>query len=304
MKLLFKEEGFSPDIKKIIGIVDADLPWVKMRASLEIATDEIVDIIGIENYSSITVDNVPEDKKRFYELVRFAVAFKSYIIYAPTADVAMTNKGRTMRRDEYEVGAFEWQIANHDESLERFYYKHMNLLLKYMVKNNLIIELEKFKHSDLIVSGLSDFERHYGISDSYFLYLNLLPGIREFEELELYPRVGIELYENRVELKDKKLLYNYSQKAAVYYAIEWGLRHLDFQMFPKSIVRNTESSKNSKTAKYTFMPAELALVFEKDSERYMKKIENEMTSFRVVVPSENFNLPELDFDDDDKFVST
>lgn len=304
MKLLFKEEGFSPDIKKIIGIVDADLPWVKMRASLEIATDEIVDIIGIENYSSITVDNVPEDKKRFYELVRFAVAFKSYIIYAPTADVAMTNKGRTMRRDEYEVGAFEWQIANHDESLERFYYKHMNLLLKYMVKNNLIIELEKFKHSDLIVSGLSDFERHYGISDSYFLYLNLVPGIREFEELELYPRVGIELYENRVELKDKKLLYNYSQKAAVYYAIEWGLRHLDFQMFPKSIVRNTESSKNSKTAKNTFMPAELALVFEKDCERYMKKIENEMTSFRVVVPSENFNLPELDFDDDDKYVST
>lgn len=305
MKLLFKEEGFSPDIKKIIGIVDADLAWVKMRPSLEIATDEILDIIGIENYNSITVDVIPADKERFYELVRFAVAFKAYMTYAPTGDVAMTNKGRTMRRDEYEVGAFEWQIANHDESLERFYYKHMNLLLKYMVKNNLIIELEKFNHSDLIVSGLSDFEKHYGISDSYFLYLNLIPGIREFEEMELYPRIGKELYEDRAELKDKKLLYNYSQKAAVYYSIEWGLRHLDFQMFPKSIVRNTDSAKNSKTsAKNTFIPAELALVFEKDCERYLRKIESEMTAFRVVIPSDTFSLPDLDFDEDDKFVST
>jgi len=213
----------------------------------------------------------------------------------------MTNKGRTMRRDEYEVSAFEWMLTNHNESLESFYYKHMNLLVKFMVKENLTVTLDKFKHSDLIVPSLELFEKHYGLNDSYFLYLNLLPGIREFEDLEMFSRIGKELYENRAALKLKTVLYNYLQKAAVYYAIEWGLRHIDIQMFPKSIVRNTDTKSGSKTS---LLPSELALVFEKDFKRYIQKVENEMTAFRVTVPGEDFRLPDLDFDVDDNFIST
>lgn len=304
MKLLFKNEGFSASIKKLLGIIDADLAWEKLKQPLEIATDEIVDIIGENNYESISGEIVPDGLQRFFELVKYAIAWKAYMMYAPTADLAMTNKGRTMRRDEYEVGAFEWQIANHDASLQVFFYKHMNLLLKFMVKNNLIINLEKFNHSGLIVPGLSEFERHYGLNDSYFLYLNLLPGIREFEELELYPRIGSELFENRALLKEKKMLYNYCQKAAVYFAIEWGLRHLDIQMFPKSIVRSTDSSSTKNSKNSNLVPAELALVFEKDCERYLKKIESEISSFRAPLPDAEFRLPDLDFTDDDNFVST
>ncbi|AZA49576.1 hypothetical protein EG346_15935 [Chryseobacterium carnipullorum] len=303
MKLLFKQEGFPQDIKKVIGIIDADLSWDRLRPSLEIATDEIVDIIGENNYSTINVETVPEGSQRFFELVKFAIAFKAYMHYAPTGDLAMTNKGRTMRRDEYEVGAFEWQISNHNESLERFFYKHMNLLFKFMVKNNLIINLEKYKHDALIVPTLAEFEAHYGLNESYFLYLNLLPGLREFEDLEMLSRIGEDLYNDRNALKDKKVLHNYLQKSAVYYSIEWGLRHLDIQMFPKSILRSTESSEGSKS-KSALLPTDLALIFEKDCNRYLKKVENEMTSFRVTVPSEDFRLPDLDFDDDDNFVST
>lgn len=121
MKMLFKQENFSQDFKKTVGIVDADLSWDKIRPSLELATDDIIEIIGLDNYDLISGDIIPESFQRFSELVRFAIAFKSYILYAPTGDLAMTNKGRTMRRDDYEVGAFEWQIANHNESLERFF---------------------------------------------------------------------------------------------------------------------------------------------------------------------------------------
>ncbi|KFF24759.1 hypothetical protein IW16_17645 [Chryseobacterium vrystaatense] len=305
MKLLFNQEGFSQDIKKVIGIIDADLSWDRMRPSLEIATDEIVDIIGETNYTTISAEVIPEGQQRFFELVRFAIAFKAYMHYAPTGDLAMTNKGRTMRRDEYEVGAFEWQISNHNESLERFFYKHMNLLFKFMVKNSLIINLEKYKHNTLIVPTLAEFETHYGLNESYFLYLNLLPGLREFEDLEMLSRIGEVLYNDRNALKDKKVLYNYLQKSSVYYSIEWGLRHLDIQMFPKSIFRSTESSGGiSPKSKTGPLPSELALVFEKDYHRYLKKVENEMTSFRVTVPSDDFRLPELDFDNDDNFVST
>jgi hypothetical protein len=302
MDLLFKEEGFSPDIKKVIGIVDADLAWVKMRPSLEIATDEIVDIIGTDNYVLISQDPVLPVHQRFYELVRFAIAFKAYILYAPTGDLAMTNKGRTMRRDDHEVGAFEWQIANHNESLERFFYRHMNLLVKYMVKNNLVINLEKFRHQNLIVPKLSDFEKHYGLNDSYFLYLNLLPGLQEFEDLEMFPRIGKELYEDRISLKENRILFNYCQKAAVYFALEWGLRHIDIQMFPKSIMRSTERTGSKDSS--AILPAELALQFEKDCERYLKKIESQMTNYRVTIPGEEFRLPDLDFGEDDSFVST
>ncbi|WP_315056843.1 DUF6712 family protein [Chryseobacterium indoltheticum] len=305
MEMLFKETGFSPEFKSVIGIVDSDLAWIKMKPALEIATDEIIDIIGEQNYTSINVDEVPQEQKRFYDLVKRAIAWKAYIHYAPTGDLAMTNKGRTMRRDEYEVGAFEWQIANHNESLESFYYKHMNLLLKFMIKNNLTINLDKYNHSDLIIPSLSKFEKHYGLNDSYFLYLNLLPGIRDFVELEMFSRIGKELYDDRFALKEKTILFNYLQKAAVYYAIEWGLRHLDIQMFPKSIMRQTNSSTSSKSdLKSQLLPSELAMVFEKDFNRYIQKVESEMTSFRVTIPGDDFRLPDLDFDENDNFIST
>lgn len=305
MRMLFEEIGFPIDFKSVVGIVDSDLSWIKMKPSLEIATDEIVDIIGEQNYDSINVSEIPQDKSRFYDLVRRAIAWKAYMHYAPTGDLAMTAKGRTMRRDEHEVGAFEWQIANHNESLESFFYKHMNLLLKFMVKNNLTINLDKYRHSGLIVSSLPEFEKHYGLNDSYFLYLNLLPGIREFEDLEMLSRIGIDLYDNRVALKEKTILYNYLQKAAVYYAIEWGLRRIDIQMFPKSIMRQTNSSSNSKSnLKSQLLPSELALVFETDFKRYIQRAESEMSSFRVTIPGEDFKLPDFDFDEDDNFIST
>lgn len=304
MEMLFKEQGFSSDFKSVIGIVDADLAWIKMRPSLEIATDDIIEIIGQDNYDLLNVDQLPEENKRFYDLVKRAIAFKAYIHYAPTGDLAMTNKGRTMRRDEYEVGAFEWQISNHNDSLESFFYKHMNLLVKFMVQNNLTINLDKYNHKNLIVPSLELFEKHYGINDSYFLYLNLLPGLREFEDLEMLSRVGQELYDDRSELKGKTVLYNYLQKAAVYYSIEWGLRHIDIQMFPKSVLRATDSGVSKNSTKSSLLPSELALVFEKDFLRYIKKAESEMSSFRVTIPGDDFKLPELDFDENDNFIST
>ena len=173
-----------------------------------------------------------------------------------------------------------------------------------MVQNNLTINLDKYNHKNLIVPSLELFEKHYGINDSYFLYLNLLPGLREFEDLEMLSRIGQELYDDRAELKGKTVLYNYLQKAAVYYSIEWGLRHIDIQMFPKSVLRATDSGVSKNSTKSSLLPSELALVFEKDFLRYIKKAESEMTSFRVTIPGEDFKLPELDFDENDNFIST
>ncbi|PWN67603.1 DUF6712 family protein [Chryseobacterium oncorhynchi] len=306
MKFLFKPEDFQKDFKKTVGIVDADMSWDRTRPALVLATDEIIEIIGDDNYNLLSAEPLAPENKEFFDLVKFAVAFKSYIHYAPTGDLSMTNKGRVMRRDDFEVSAFEWQIDTHNNSLKHFYFKHLNLLLKFMVKNNMTIGLIKFQHSKLIVPSLPEFEKHYGLNDSYFLYLNLLPALREFEELEMRPRISSDLYQNRTQLKDKVDLYNICQKAAVYYAITWGLRHLDIQMFPESIVRSTgNASKKNNSVNSQLMPSELALQFEADYEKYLLKIENEMSNLtKPERKLEEFRLPDLDFSDDDNFVST
>lgn len=305
MKFLFKQEDFQKEFKKTVGIVDADMSFDRTRPALTLATDEIIEIIGENNYNLISEEPLAPENKDFFDLVKFAVALKAYIHYAPTGDLSMTNKGRVMRRDDYEVSAFEWQITAHDNSLKHFYFKHLNLLLRFMVKNNLVINMAKYQHSSLIVPTLPEFEKHYGLNDSYFLYLNLLPALREFEELELRPRIG-DLYGNRNQLKEKVILYNYCQKSAVYYAITWGLRRLDIQMFPESIVRSTgNASKRNAAADSQLMPAELALQFEADFEKYLLKIENEVSNLtRPERKLEEFRLPDLDFTDDDNFVST
>lgn len=168
MDLLFAKNNFSAEFKELLGFVDADIRFARLKSALQSATDEIVDLISETTYQQLLS---PSPDAEMLELVKYAIALKAYIIYAPTADLAVTNNGRLMRRDDHTVSAFEWQIEANQEALENLYYRHLDRLLKYMQKNNITINLKKYDSIGLFIPDLETFETVFnigGVSSTLF----------------------------------------------------------------------------------------------------------------------------------------
>lgn len=298
--LLFSKDTFSAELKELLGFVDADIRFNRMKPSVEIATDEIIDLVGRQVYLGLLEDNRDEE---FYALVKYAIALKGYMLYAPTADLSVTNNGRLMRRDEHTVSAFEWQIEANDEALENLYYRHLDRLLRYMVAGGIKINLEKYNHSDLIVPSLEAFESFYPINGSHYLYLKLLPALKEFEQNELLPRMG-KFLEDRQKLEREGIWY-LLQSSSVKYAMAWGLKRLNLQLFPKGVVQVHKS--NAKTQKKSSDKEhwETAVLFEKEVENLLLKIEEKMSKFskndKQKISSQSISL-DVGFSEDDGFV--
>lgn len=278
MELLFKSENFSETFKALLGFVDADIRFNRVKSSLEIATDEIIDLIGYDTYNAFLKETEPSE---LHQMAKYAIALNGYMLYAPTADLSVTNNGRLMRRDDHQVSAFEWQIEKNNEALRNLYYRHLDRMLKYMVLNGITINQEKYNHSQLIVSNLAAFETHFNINSSYYLYLKLLPAIREFEQNEMLPRMQ-SIISNVQQNQNLDYINNLFRNACVNYAMAWGLRRLNIQLFPDGVMQTSKVSNQGENKKRgdKLEHLETAMTFEKNYERTLLKIEGEIANLK------------------------
>ena len=271
MGLLFTKENFSERFKEYLGFVDADISFRRMKSALQVATEELVDLVGEDCYAQAEAESMEGELR---EMLSQIVALRGYMLYAPTADLAVTNNGRLMRRDEHMVSAFEWQIEANNEALERLYYQHLDRILRFLDKRGIKINLKKYEHSELVVGRLETFEAHFNIGGSYYLYLKLLPALREFEKQEWLPRslslVG--------EVPGEEILY-LLESSAVSYAMAWGLRRLNIQLFPKGVFQYSKTSNNGGNRKRgdKLEYLETAMLFERDYQDKLKKLEHLMS---------------------------
>ncbi len=265
MELIWNAVNFSRQAKERLGFVDADLSFARMESALHVATSEIADIISEEKYEEI---RTAESETEFSRLVQHAILLRALIIYVPTSDLAFTNRGRKLRTDDHDGTPWQWMLDANSAALDDLYYLHLNGLLKHMFSHGIPVNVEKFNHKELLVASLNDFEKHFNIRGSYWLYLNLLPALQECEELELLPRI------QSVTEPDFLGMKNIAQKICVYYAMDWGLRRLNVQLFPKNVFQETVH-----TGGKTLQPVdklqhlETAMVFEKDWKRYLIALE-------------------------------
>lgn len=332
MELIVKKEGFSEDFKDKLGFVDSDIAFNRIKPSLEIATDEIIDIITKENYNQVisklfppevvpeteiteNQDLEPENPKPdfnslsedlqndFVDLIKYAIYLKAFILYVPTGDLSVGNNGRTMRRDDHTVAAFQWQIDKHDESLEQLYYRHLDRLLRFMFENDLDVNQKKYDYKDLLVNSIDVFETHFDINGSRLLYLKLLPAIREAEKLLILSRTGDEIF---IEIKTDpgSDLAFLAKKCVVCSAMVWGINRLNLQLFPKGILQQEKDYSNKKQADPVQRQG-LALIFQRDLDKDLEELEKQILIIQTPeIPQEEreFQLPEIGFNKDDSFV--
>lgn len=270
MDLIWDKTSFSADFKKHIGFVDADIPFVRLESALRAATSEISDLISKEKYDLIKVE---EEESEFGKLVKYAILLRALIIYTPTADVAFTARGRKVRTDEQDGTPWQWMLDANTQALDNLYYRHLDLLLKHMFANDLTVNIAKYNHKDLMVNSLDLFEKHFNIGGSYYLYLKLIPALQECEDMELLPRIG-----PLPEPDFTPAMKNIAEKACVYYAMSWGIRRLNVQLFPEGVLQESLGTgsgtvgRNMKpSAKLEYL--ETAMIFRDDALKYLQALE-------------------------------
>lgn len=264
MELLFNEQNFSLRFRDLIGYADADIPFVKIKPSIESATYEIIELIGNSSYDE--VKNVDDPEQEYFRLVARAIALKADIIYQPTTNLARTKNGLKNRNDEHTSTPWKWQIDDYQSALLQNYYRHLDALLRYMIKNDKPINQDKYNTKNLFVSNLETFEQFFDINGSYYMFFKLLPALVECERKEIMPRI------KNIETPNDSLKFEI-KAACVNYAMEWACKRLNFQIFPTGILQPNNVSENNSQPSEKMTYAGNALTFRQDFEKYILEVE-------------------------------
>lgn len=330
MKLLFNTEGTAgnTELKELMGFADADLKFKNILPDIITATNDVIDLIGIEVYNKAVAayeeTTISEENKQFIYTVRYPIAVNAYRLFAPNNDVSHTNNGRKMRQDEGEKLPFEWLLDRDNAALERRYYRALDDLIKYLDRSALQTETSTtlytiWTNSDaykatqkLFIRTVSEFDEFFTIN-SRLLLIKLSPSISNCEQYEILPRVGTEKITALkaaittgtpiTYTKDIELL-RLIRQASVAYSLAWAMPRLSVQLYPEGVLQHVTSDKaTTRGAKPTLKneTQEARQAFEEDYKRSLLAIEKLLEPVPVIdevinlIPSQNYG---------DKYMST
>lgn len=303
MKILFnKDNTESGEILDVLGFTDADINLAKVWPYLRSASREIQTIIGEENYTicetvNEDIETADDENAELYDLVRYAVALDAFRKYAPLNDLSFTNDGRLFRRDEHQVAAFQWQIDNSNDAMERRYYESVDEII------NFIMDSEDLEPSDymtqfsgLYVPNLKAFQKYVNINDSHLLYFKLAPSLRLCEQREIINRMGdnFPIYK-AVAMRDS-YIHGLVQNICVYFAMADGIQKFSVQLFPEGLMKSEKPNKKAGTG---YDKESMTLFYRSELASLLKMLEIEMKKLEPVYTSK----PQINFGLDDGFVT-
>lgn len=329
MKLLFQTTGTAgnTELKELLGFIDADLKLKNLLPDIITATNDVIDLVGIEVYNKAVLayeDSVTADENRaFIYAIRYPIAVNAYRLHAPSNDLAHTNNGRKMRQDDGEKQAFQWMLDSDNAALEKRYYRALDDLIKFLDRSKVEPETAQKLYSiwtnseaykithDLMIRTVADFDKVFPIN-SRLLLIKLAPGISDCEQYEIRPRVGDEkLTALRTKLKSNTAITDATdielirliRKASVAYSFAWAMPRLSVQLYPEGVLQHVTSDRaTTRGAKPTLKSEtqEARQAWETDCKRALIEIEKLLEPAPVIDETINV-IPDQMFGD--KYIS-
>lgn len=329
MKLLFQTTGTAgnTELKELLGFIDADLKLKNLLPDIVTATNDVIDLVGIEVYKkaleAYNDANIADEHKDFIYAIRYPIAVNAYRLHAPSNDLAHTNNGRKMRQDDGEKQAFQWMIDSDNAALEKRYYRALDDLIQFLDRSKVETEnaqtlytiwtnSEAFKAThELMIRTVKEFDTVFPIN-SRLLLLKLAPGISDCEQYEIRPRVGDEkLTTLRTKLKSNTALTDATdielirliRKASVAYSFAWAMPRLSVQLYPEGVLQHVTSDRaTTRGAKPTLKneTQEARQAWETDYKRALIEIEKLLEPAPVIDETINV-IPDQMFGD--KYIS-
>lgn len=269
MNLLFQTTGSTgnTELKELMGFIDADLKLKNLIPDLITATNDVIDLVGMEVYDKAVAlynngTTAPEDEMFIYA-VRYPIAVQAYRLYSPSNDIAHTNNGRKIRQDDSVKLPFEWMLDRDNAALEKRYYRALDDLIKFLDRSKVEFELtttlytiwtnsDAYKKTQkLFIRTVAEFDEFFTIQ-SRLLLIKLAPAISECEQYEIRPRVGIEkmnalklALKGNTEITDATdiELIRLIRQASVSYSLAWSMTRLSVQLYPEGVLQHVTSDR-------------------------------------------------------------
>ncbi|UJF29896.1 hypothetical protein L0B70_00440 [Kaistella sp. 97-N-M2] len=307
MKILFnKDNAESGEILDVLGFTDADINLAKVWPYLRSASREIQTIIGEDNYTICEtvgddIDAAEDENAELYDLVRYAIALDAFRKYAPLNDLAFTNEGRLFRRDEHQVAAFQWQIDNSNDAMERRYYESVDEIINFIMDSEHLEPSDyMMQFSGLYVPNLKSFQKYVNINDSHLLYFKLAPSLRLCEQREIINRMGAKFQEYKADAMRDSYIHGLVQNICVYFAMADGIQKFSVQLFPEGLMKAGKESQANKRSASGYDKESITLFYRSELASLLKMLEIEMKKLEPVYTSK----PQINFGKDDGFVTT
>lgn len=278
MKVLFQTTGTAgnSELKELLGFIDADLKLKNLMPDIITATNDVIDLIGIEVYNKAVAayneGDTAEIDKPFVYSVRYPIAVNAYRLYSPSNDLAHTNNGRKMRQDDGEKLPFQWMLDSDNAALEKRYYRALDDLIKFLDRSKVEDEITTTLYSiwtnsgafkatqKLFIRTVSEFDDVFPIQ-SRLLLIKLAPGISKCEQYEIRPRVSVEKFnalksalKSNTPITDATdlTLIRLIREASAAYSLAWAMPRLSVQLYPEGVLQHVTSDKaTTKGAKPT-----------------------------------------------------
>lgn len=301
MELLFDKEGADPsdELKSLLGFVDADIDFSKIKPDATTATNDLVQLIGQTMYDTVLDaykdDDADEASEYLVYVTRYPVAVDAYRLFAPDMDLSHTNNGRKMRQDDNEKLPFEWMIEKNNEALERRYYRALDDMLRHYETLDAWKATEAYKKLHrLFITTTDQFDEHFRIG-SRLVLLKLEPGIRQCEQREIKSRIGktkfdalkAALTSGEELLETDKELLELIREACVFYAMAWAMLRLTVTIFPEGVLQAYTSDRDTVKIKRPAAKLETQAArqaFLEDAAAAFLKIEQHVAPVAVIVP--------------------
>ncbi len=287
-KMLFNKNGIgAAEMKSILGFIYASSTFENLATDIELVTDEMIRLIGIDLYSEIesfyqsehfdTQPGVvtPEEGaptplqtwKIWKELVhhtQLPIAFYAYRNYASHADLTHSDKGRQIFVSEFEKPAFEWMIQRDDQSLLLKAHKLTDRLLKFLDDHAIDVKI-KSTWTDLpiyaatksnLISSAQVFSDIFPIAGSRRFYQTVLPFIAEVERTRIIPTISLATYDSLLEFirnrstgNETETLLHMVRIPIVLYTMNIAAKRLAVEILPDGVFQNYVSGSQTMKAR-------------------------------------------------------
>lgn len=329
MELLFNTTGTAgnTELKELLGFIDADLKFKNMQPDIITATNDVIDLIGIEVYNkaveAYALPTPTAKEKALIYSVRYPIAINAYRLFSPNNDVSHTNNGRKMRQDDGEKLPWEWMLDRDNAALEKRYYRALDDLIKFLDRSKVEFELtttlysiwtnsDAFKATQkLFIRTVEEFDNFFTIN-SRLLLIKLAPAISDCEQYEIRSRVGTEKISalkqalasgTEITGASDLELIRLIRQASVSYSLAWAMPRLSVQLYPEGVLQHVTSDRaTTRGAKPTLKTEtqEAAQAFRSDFDRAIMAIEKLLEPAPLLDQTINV-IPEQTFGD--KYMS-
>lgn len=261
--LFNKNNNGTAEIREHCSFLDANLVYSKISGDVEFESEKLRKLIGDEVYQRLRIHYISADYNldpendatriilnRAIYLTQAPVANFAYLQFAPNNDINHTGNGRTVHFDDESRPALEWQLDRAENSLFRKAHKQVDQLLEYLEeKKDVLVEWknssERLAGRELFLSSAAVLDQYFPIDESRWLFLLLVPFIRDAQTKQIRAIIGKDRYDALLEaLKGHDPLENSETElldlinnALSLLAVSIGLKRLSFRFFPDGVLQ-------------------------------------------------------------------